>query len=304
MSELGIGRLVQSVRKSAIKWRYYDNLGPSLSYGVTSKGQFGIEGRRVLDSLNRDGIAITSAQALLGEQSVYDELKNDVARYEQELADELAAARSRITQKDIEKAFKFSYVVGRRKLHSDDALVRFAIQEPIVRIVNAYFGMYTHLRFINVWRTFASQEPARDSQLWHHDRDDRYIVKVFVYLSDVDETAGPFTYAPGTHLKGNMRREPRGRVERAGGPLRSTDEEMAEVVPRDRWITATGPAGTIVFADTRGLHCGGRARGRDRLMAINMFASSASARRPDRVIEHSGMSARALSREQEFALFE
>jgi len=78
---------------------------------------------------------------------------------------------------------------------------------------------------------------------------------------------------------------------------------MAEVVPRDRWIQATGPAGTIIFADTRGYHCGGRSTQRDRVMAINMFTSSACAKRPDFVIETGNRSQLELTKEQEFALF-
>ena len=27
-----------------------------------------------------------------------------------------------------------------------------------------------------------------------------------------------------------------------------------------RWVSATGPAGTLIFADTTGIHCGGRCK--------------------------------------------
>jgi hypothetical protein len=303
MSEPGFGALREVVRKSAFKWRYLDNLVPSLSYQIGPKPQRSAEARRLLADLNAAGIAVTSSHALFGTDSLFRELQGTFGAYERELEDELAAARLRGTEQHIEKAFKFSYVVGRRKLSMDDVLVRFAIQESIVGIANDYFGMYTHLRFINVWRTFATPGPARDSQLWHRDRDDRFILKVFVYLSDVDESAGPFTYAPGTHLKSSPRLEPKGWIERKGGPKRVGDDQMAEVVPRDRWIQATGPAGTIIFADTRGYHCGGRSTQRDRVMAINMFTSSACAKRPDFVIETGNRSQLELTKEQEFALF-
>jgi ectoine hydroxylase-related dioxygenase (phytanoyl-CoA dioxygenase family) len=295
-------QMVTVVRKSSFKWRYFDNLRPVLSYQLSKKPSLSDTAKQVLNDLNRDGIGITSVDALLGPTRCFVDLQNAIEGYKQELAAELEVARSQASDDSIEKAFKFSYVVGRRQLRSDDALVRFAVQKPIVDIVNAYFGMFTHLRFINVWHTFPTGSRDRDSQLWHRDRDDRHIVKVFVYLTDVDESAGPFTYAPGTHLKGKVRKEPRFLVERSGGPKRSRDFEMAEVIPSDRWIRATGPVGTIVFADTHGYHCGGRNRGRDRVMAINMFASSACRQRADGYIERIDVNPRPLSRQQLFAL--
>ena len=57
---------------------------------------------------------------------------------------------------------------------------------------------------------------------------------------------------------------------------RSRDEQMAEVVPADRWIKCLGPKGTIVFADTHGYHKGGLARENDRIMYTCMFTSPAS----------------------------
>jgi len=50
------------------------------------------EAARVLKDLNRNGTAMTSAQALLGPDSCYHELDDAVGRLEYELADQLAAA--------------------------------------------------------------------------------------------------------------------------------------------------------------------------------------------------------------------
>jgi hypothetical protein len=94
-------------------------------------------------------------------------------------------------------------------------------------------------------------------------------VKVFIYLTDVDQGAGPFTYARGSQ---RMRREPE-YLFRDGHTGRADDRRMAAVVTPDRWLECTGPAGSIVFADTHGYHKGGLARTRDRIMYICMFTS-------------------------------
>jgi hypothetical protein len=135
--------------------------------------------------------------------------------------------------------------------------------------------MRARLRYYNVWYTAASTSEARESQLWHFDREDKYILKVFLYMNDVDEGSGPFTYAPGTHQKGRDRSiDPEHFTE--GGVRRTNDEQMARAFPRERWRICTGKKGTIIFADTRGYHKGGEARTGDRLMFTCMFTSPAS----------------------------
>jgi hypothetical protein len=57
---------------------------------------------------------------------------------------------------------------------------------------------------------------------------------------------------------------------------RWNDQQMAEVVPAEKWIKAIGPAGSIVFADTRGYHKGGLAREHDRLLYTCLFTSPTS----------------------------
>lgn len=180
-----------------------------------------------------------------------------------------------------------------------DIYARFPLQNPILQVVNAYFGSYTRLRFYNLWHTFVTQLPPRESQLWHRDPEDNYVVKLFVYLSDVDEGAGPFTYAAGSHLKGGLRREPQ-YTRKKGDARRSDDTQMAEVVPPDRWIGCVGPKGTVIFADTRGYHKGGFAQDRERILYTCMFTSQAT-----KVEEHferpAGISL-PQDREQAFAL--
>jgi hypothetical protein len=224
-----------------------------------------------LAKLNQDGVVITSAQALLGSDSCFEELTSAVDDLERNHAEAIAGARADFNSNNHKsKAFNFRLLGDHPLLEPSSVFTRFALQKPILEIVNSYFGMFTRLRAYNVWHTFVSKLPPRDSQLWHHDPEDNCILKVFVYLSNVDDGAGPFTYAAGTHLKGGLCRKPRG----AGN--RSDDKQMAKVVPPERWVTCTGPKGTIIFADTRGYHKGGFACERDRIMYICVFTSQAT----------------------------
>lgn len=271
-------RLKNKARKSPLVWRYYHNFKPWWRYHIKPENRLEGEAKRVLADLNRDGIAITTVEALLGPEGVacFEQVRAEIARHDQEQSQTIEKARAAAQDPDNEKAFNFSYIVGRGQVGWSNPLTQLALQKPVVNLANQYFGMLTRLRYCNVWRTFATDAPARDSQLWHRDRDDHLTFKMFTYLEDVDSGTGPFTYAKATHPKGAIKAEPRGTPERPGGPLRTTDEEMAEVTPQDHWHSAVGKAGTIIFADTRGYHCGGRAKTRDRLMHIAMFVSSAT----------------------------
>lgn len=273
MATIALRKLIRSGRRFGPTWRCVYNVGPSLAYWFNKRPLFE-PAAQVLTDLNRDGVAITSVQTLLGQSSCYDELCAGINCLQSHLSEQIAMARAGSSAAG-KKTFNLEYLGNKPVLDPDGIYARFALQDGILQVANAYLGMYTRLRYFNVWHTFPTQSQARESQLWHRDREDRYILKMFLYLSDVSEGAGPLTYAAGSHLKGKMRREPAYFLE-ADGVKRSNDEQMAEAASPETWIKATGAQGTIVFADTHGYHKGGLARERDRLMYLCMFTSPAS----------------------------
>jgi hypothetical protein len=293
-----IRRLARTGRRFDITWRYLFNFAPTLTYRVL-RAPLSSEAYAVLTNLNRDGVAITSVTSLFGSDTCFGDLSEAFSDLQDSQSAALSEARANPTANaTMKKDFIYEYLGRHPLLNPQEIYARFALHDRMLQIANAYLGMYTRLRYFNIWHTFANSGAPRQSQLWHRDREDRYILKVFVYLSDVDDDAGPFTYAAGTHAKGNIRRTPEFFLE--GGVQRSTDNQMAQVVPTDHWIKAEGVRGTIVFADTRGYHKGGLARDRDRVMYTCMFTSPASEseeflRRPDRIETQS-------SREKAFAL--
>jgi hypothetical protein len=79
-------------------------------------------------------------------------------------------------------------------------------------------------------------------RLWHQDSEDFHVLRMVVYVNDVTLGGGPFEYIPRSlgitykHFSGN------------GGAL--THDQMRQVVPLEQWKRCTGPAGTVVLADT------------------------------------------------------
>lgn len=299
-----IRNLAQKSRRTEIFWRYGFNFLPTLNYrfGAARGASPGEITRRVVENLDREGIFITSVDELLGDKNIYTELETEVEKLTAARCEELDRLRPRAadSEKIGEKTFNVELLGKCVEFEPESVFARFALQEKLLNIANAYFKMLVKLRYYNVWLTFADRSAApRESQLWHFDREDNYILKVFVYLKDVDKGAGPFTYAPKTHRKGTLRgKEPEYFLEK--NVRRTTDEQMSQVVARENWITATGKRGTIVFADTRGYHKGGEAKTSDRLMFTCMFTSPASESK--RLMNFSAISPFDLSKSQLAAL--
>lgn len=274
----------QVIRKFAIKarkveplWRYGFNFFPSVNYKIGSSKIFGRHTLDVIKKLNRDGVAVTTVDELLDTKDYFSALETAVGKLLKEQSAEIEQMKMNANDEQSigSKTFNIELLGSQVNFEPESVFAHFALQDTVLNIANAYFGMYAKLRYYNVWQTFATQSKARESQLWHFDREDNYILKLFVYLNDVDEGAGPFTYAPETHRKGKLwSAEPEHFIE--GGVQRSTDEQMAAVVSKEKWLKGIGRKGTIIFADTRGYHKGGEARTKDRLMYTCMFTSQAS----------------------------
>jgi hypothetical protein len=268
-----IGR---TIRQSGFYWRYVQNLRPWLEYQLDGQPVTANQ-RETLRDLKRDGIAITTIEKLTGTTRLMDQLEAAVWKLERELSGDIARGRRQADATEF-KAYIIDLLGARPVLDPNDIFVRVALQPMVLGLANSYFGMYTCLRFFNVWHTLPTSSAPRNSQLWHRDPEDRHILKMFIYLTDVDADAGPLVYAASTHPYGRVKAQPESFGEPGTTARRSTDEQMEAVLPRTRWVHAIGPKGTVIFADTRGYHKGGLVRGRERIMYNCMFTSQATTR--------------------------
>ena len=165
---------------------------------------------------------------------------------------------------------------GPYDIDPQNPFLRLALSDAVLGVVSRYLGMLPKFRAF--WLQATIPVPAGTvpyaSQRWHADPDDRKMVKVFCYLSDVNAGAGPFTYIRGTHSGGRWRRH------FPFDPARGRHPDPARVrsiVPLEDIAVATGRAGTIIFCDTSGIHRGGYATERERIMFTAVFTTPASA---------------------------
>lgn len=269
--------LAGALRQSEFYWRYVANCKPWGEYQL-DRTSLNDTQRLLLRDLRRDGIALTTVKELMREVSLFEQLETAVWTLERTtLSGDVHRAREGAETPGF-KTYLIELLGPCPVLDPNDIFVRFALQQAVLNLVNGYFGMYTRLRAFNIWHNFASKKDPRNSQLWHRDPEDHYILKMFVYLTDVNEESGPLIYAPGTHAQGSIKSAPESFKDSETTARRSNDAQMSAVVPKDRWITAVGPKGTVVFADTRGYHKGGFVREGNRIVYNAMFTSQASTR--------------------------
>lgn len=98
---------------------------------------------------------------------------------------------------------------------------------------------------------------AGSGEGWHRDITDKRQTKAILYLSDVDESLGPFLYLKGSHRPFAMVKDIlRGRLGFYQERFEDSEIEALNAVVPGRLVTFTAPAGTLILADTRGIHRG------------------------------------------------
>jgi Phytanoyl-CoA dioxygenase (PhyH) len=247
--------------------------------------------RSVVAALRRDGVVISDFATVFGDTELFEEAAAEATRrYEQQQdpADQPVAAGSKDT---------FLSKLGDASYDVSQPFARIALHPRALAVANAYLGLRSTLRALDVWLTRPTPGPAIQTQLWHRDGDDVVNVKLFVYFTDVTPEAGPLTYARGTHPFGSRRDLPE-RDEQA----RSTDEEMARVAPDQEWLLCEGRRGTVVFADTCGYHKQRKPESAERMLLMAHYVSG----RPfvPRAVELTGADPSALSDDQYVAIFD
>ena len=114
--------------------------------------------------------------------------------------------------------------------------------------------------------TLPSERACSDcAQQFHFDVDHSNWIKFFLYVTDVDDESGPYTFIPSSQER----------------PLsfwshrRYSDAEVASVWPASAIERMVGKAGTVFAANTKLLHKAGEARaGRRRVVLEVQFANS------------------------------
>jgi phytanoyl-CoA dioxygenase PhyH len=257
--------------------------------------------QRVLDAVQADGIALVAFQEFFAGAARWEELARDMAGFVETTEANLPELQAQQKKK--------SYLIRRflksgRPFRLDDPWLRLGLSSRLLDVVNAYRGERTWLVDVDNWYTVPDPDAEERiaSQRWHRDPWDDNIVKVFTYFSDVDADAGPFEYVRGTPKGGRNAHLWPWQGDDAYGKhgLYPDQAEFEAKVPAEDVLTCTGPAGTMVFADTSGFHRGGWTRAKPRVLAYCSYVSTRFRLEPRFDVDRS--EGGELSPDAEFAL--
>ncbi len=211
--------------------------------------------RTILEGLERHGTVITHVNDMAA--AGYAGIEN-VLRFGPSLFTELSASAG--------KGYVMHAALSRIQATPEPLL--WGLNERFIDIVEAYLGLPAAYRGLTARRDIANGE-ATGTRLWHRDGEDARIVKIIVYLNDVEcADDGPFEYIPRSALSSTE-----GLNVFDGN--RISDADIDRVVPKDQQKLCLGRAGTVVFTDTCSVfHKGALGKRRDRYTLFYPFNSS------------------------------
>jgi len=219
---------------------------------------------RIITDLKRDGIAFSS----LSEMFSGNDPEFDLVKYTESL-------KARAETKTVKTFLRQLWDIEPH-LDFNNPFLKLILTDRVIKIVNSYMDMFSVFYYftLNITVPVGEQSQAVSSQRWHRDPEDKKMIKIFIYLNDVDSNSGPFYYIKGTQMGGRFegifpQKPPRG--------VYPGDAEVDKTFNKEDIVECIGKKGAIIFADTGGIHKGGFAKTRERVMFTAGFQSRASA---------------------------
>jgi hypothetical protein len=143
------------------------------------------------------------------------------------------------------------------------------LDERMLDIAEAYLGLPPAFTTVHLRRDVGTGQQV-GTRLWHIDTEDRRVIRVLVYLTDVTHDSGPFEYIP--RPQSDACTSLRDRALRSDGdPI--ADDEMRRNVDESHWRPCTGPAGTVVIADNAAVYHHGKVHQKHRVALIYTYTS-------------------------------
>jgi phytanoyl-CoA dioxygenase PhyH len=272
-------RVAKAIERQGIRATY--ELHDRLLSNRASRGRFGEAPaqlddaqRSILADVKEQGFAVRSFHELVDDAEQWRAIEEQRDRFVATTEADLAAGGDHVRVRP-GKEFVVRLQSYGVELGPTDPWFRVVSSQRLLDLANAYLEMWSKLEYVDVWYSVPQPAAAEriSSQRWHRDYNDKHLLKVFLYLVDVDEEMGPFQYVAGS--------QPGGPHADAWGwqPLGQhypTEEELEGRVPASAVQTFTGPAGTLLFCNTAGFHRGGFSTTKPRVLATATYSSPAS----------------------------
>jgi len=149
----------------------------------------------------------------------------------------------------------------------------------VLGIVSGFLGAKPTISLLTAWWSMPHQDgKAEEAERFHRDVDDIRFVKLFCYLTDVDEVSGPHMFVPGSQ-----------NIDRLTKIRRYEDSEIVDAFGENSLSKFTGKAGTTFLENTYGFHRGVPPTQKPRLLFQVLYSLRNSIYGPDRPVGRIGV---------------
>lgn len=154
---------------------------------------------------------------------------------------------------DEKKISSTRYFFDKNELINQSSIQKFIMDESIIDIARQYFDSEPIFDFPAMWWStpFGDEASSEAAQLYHYDLDRVKWLKIFFYLTDVDDYNGPHYYIQKTH---KINSKPKELLSR--GYVRISDNEIKNYFDEEDFKVIKGPKGLAFAADTLCYHKG------------------------------------------------
>jgi hypothetical protein len=214
--------------------------------------------RHIVNTLKKDGAYITNLEEL-GLTSTPEMLK---------------AAQEQLAQMSANSKLHSSNLPYIYTVTDLQQFANWAKETRLMKIVENYLGLPVTFQGVHLRKDLPNADQL-GTLLWHKDSEDRKMVKIFVYLHDVDEEHGPFEYIP-LHLTSFPNRNAQ-RIDKKlkeSGYLGLNDEQVEAIIPKSAWKSCPGLAGTVLIADPRTILHHGTLRTKERSALFFVYTAN------------------------------
>ncbi|MDZ8051832.1 MAG: 2OG-Fe(II) oxygenase [Aulosira sp. ZfuVER01] len=183
----------------------------------------------LIETINNEGVVITSLDALgiPSTSSMFQAAQN---------------LMHQIPPNNIGNKNEFVVHATPQQIMTYPEIFLWGLEQRLINIVETYLGLPVAYHGAYLRRDIANHVKQK-SRLWHIDKEDRKVLKIIVYLHDMNEDNGPFQYIP-TSLSSSVARS----LKYNYGYIQDTT--MQKVISPSEYKSCLGSAGTVVFAAT------------------------------------------------------
>jgi hypothetical protein len=197
---------------------------------------------QIVEKLHQQGIAIASLDSLeIPESRAFFNAAQQIARSLEEQATKIPHEKN------------YEIHATKKQLIQHPEIFNFGLNPRLLQLVESYLGLPVAYDGVSCLLSIANGAEY-GARAWHRDREDRRMIKVCVYLNDVDEEGGPFQF-----LKPDCNDRVCETIQQRYKSIykQEMNSFFSDNRDNDR-VSCVGSAGTVIFADTASFYHRGK----------------------------------------------